>query len=160
MADGEHHGGEDAKEWIATRRIFYPVKTVIDGEEWNIGGEEKHEGTRMLGPDYFPKSDKPVLDYNGVAYMNGHGDYINPGDAEMVLPSGETMMFGKLFFFITGFHGFHVFSGVVILVILLTMVVKGMMAKRGHYEMVEKVGLYWHFVDLVWVFVFTLFYLI
>ena len=32
--------------------------------------------------------------------------------------------------------------------------------KRGHYEMIEKVGLYWHFVDLVWVFVFTFFYLV
>jgi cytochrome c oxidase subunit 3 len=68
--------------------------------------------------------------------------------------------FGGFFFFITGFHGFHVFSGVVINLIVLIMVMKGMMHKRGHYEMVEKAGLYWHFVDLVWVFVFTFFYLV
>ena len=68
--------------------------------------------------------------------------------------------FGDFFFFITGFHGFHVFSGVVINIIILIMVVNGVMEKRGHYEMVEKVGLYWHFVDLVWVFVFTFFYLL
>jgi len=69
-------------------------------------------------------------------------------------------LFADYFFFITGFHGFHVFSGVIILIIILINVVKGTYERRGHYEMVEKVGLYWHFVDLVWVFVFTFFYLV
>jgi cytochrome c oxidase subunit 3 len=68
--------------------------------------------------------------------------------------------FADFFFFITGFHGFHVFSGVCINITIFIMVLKGIMEKRGHYEMVEKVGLYWHFVDLVWVFVFTFFYLL
>ena len=68
--------------------------------------------------------------------------------------------FANYFFFITGFHGFHVFSGVVINFIIFLNVLKGTYEKRGHYEMVEKVGLYWHFVDLVWVFVFTFFYLL
>ena len=69
-------------------------------------------------------------------------------------------LFANFFYFITGFHGFHVFSGVVILVIIFINVIKGTYQQRGHYEMVEKVGLYWHFVDLVWVFVFTFFYLV
>jgi cytochrome c oxidase subunit 3 len=69
-------------------------------------------------------------------------------------------LFANCFFFITGFHGFHVFSGVLFLIIILINVIKGTYEKRGHYEIVEKVGLYWHFVDLVWVFVFTVFYLI
>lgn len=68
--------------------------------------------------------------------------------------------FAALFFFITGFHGFHVFSGVAINFIIFYQTVVGKLEKRGHYEMVEKVGLYWHFVDLVWVFVFTFFYLV
>ncbi|WP_425391725.1 cytochrome c oxidase subunit 3 [Ekhidna sp.] len=68
--------------------------------------------------------------------------------------------FAALFFFITGFHGFHVFSGVVINFIIFYQATVGVFEKRGHYEMVEKVGLYWHFVDLVWVFVFTFFYLV
>lgn len=68
--------------------------------------------------------------------------------------------YGQFFFFITGFHGFHVFSGVVINIIIMLGVVMGVYHKRGHYEMVEKTGLYWHFVDLVWVFVFTFFYLV
>lgn len=69
-------------------------------------------------------------------------------------------VFGDFFFFITGFHGFHVFSGVVINIIIFINVLNGTYARRGHYEMVEKTGLYWHFVDLVWVFVFTFFYLL
>ena len=69
-------------------------------------------------------------------------------------------IFADFFFFITGFHGFHVFSGIVINIIIFFNVVLGTYEKRGHYEMVEKVGLYWHFVDLVWVFVFTFFYLV
>jgi cytochrome c oxidase subunit 3 len=69
-------------------------------------------------------------------------------------------LFADFFFFITGFHGFHVFSGVVINIIIFFNVLMGTYEKRGHYEMVEKVGLYWHFVDLVWVFVFTFFYLV
>ncbi len=68
--------------------------------------------------------------------------------------------FANLFFTITGFHGFHVFSGVIINVIILLMTLGNVFQKRGTYMMVEKVGLYWHFVDLVWVFVFTFFYLV
>jgi cytochrome c oxidase subunit 3 len=68
--------------------------------------------------------------------------------------------FADLFFFITGFHGTHVLSGVLLNIIIFYNVVIGVYQRRGHYEMVEKVGLYWHFVDLVWVFVFTFFYLI
>jgi cytochrome c oxidase subunit 3 len=68
--------------------------------------------------------------------------------------------FPNLFFTITGFHGFHVFSGVIINIIITAMNAAGVFERKGHYEMVEKVGLYWHFVDLVWVFVFTVFYLV
>lgn len=68
--------------------------------------------------------------------------------------------FAALFFFITGFHGFHVFSGVLLNIFIFYNSVVGTYEKLGHYNMVEKVGLYWHFVDLVWVFVFTFFYLI
>ncbi len=69
-------------------------------------------------------------------------------------------LYADFFFFVTGFHGFHVFSGVVINLIILIGAAKGQYEKRGHYEMVEKTGLYWHFVDLVWVFVFTVYYLL
>jgi cytochrome c oxidase subunit 3 len=80
--------------------------------------------------------------------------------ANMLVNEYGPQQYADYFFFITGFHGFHVFTGIVINFIVLIMVSKGMMEKRKHYEMVEKAGLYWHFVDLVWVFVFTFFYLV
>ncbi len=68
--------------------------------------------------------------------------------------------FGGYFFGITGFHGFHVTVGVILNIIMFIQTRMGVFQRRGHYEMVEKAGLYWHFVDLVWVFVFLCSYLI
>jgi cytochrome c oxidase subunit III len=80
--------------------------------------------------------------------------------ANLVRNEYGSKLFADFFFFITGFHGFHVFSGVIINIIIFFNVLLGTYEKRRSYEMVEKVGLYWHFVDLVWVFVFTFFYLV
>ncbi|WP_367389301.1 cytochrome c oxidase subunit 3 [Lewinella sp. LCG006] len=83
----------------------------------------------------------------------------NPG--EIMMEDYGPKAFGALFFGITGFHGFHVLSGVVFLLIILINAGSGVYAARKNgYEMVEKIGLYWHFVDLVWVFVFLVFYLL
>ena len=67
--------------------------------------------------------------------------------------------FGSVFFMITGFHGLHVSAGVIYLLIVAFKVKKGHYDKKG-YEIVEIAGLYWHFVDLVWVFIFAFFYLL
>ncbi len=80
--------------------------------------------------------------------------------ANMTVNEYGVPQFANYFFFITGFHGFHVLSGVVINLVIFLNVINDTYVKRGHYEMIEKVGLYWHFVDLVWVFVFTFFYLL
>ena len=64
--------------------------------------------------------------------------------------------FGQAFFLLTGFHGSHVISGLVILIITVIRYSMGKTPAQG----VEMAGLYWHFVDLVWVFIFTLFYLL
>jgi cytochrome c oxidase subunit 3 len=80
--------------------------------------------------------------------------------AEMHVREKGPIAFGGYFYGITGFHGFHVFSGVIINLIMLIMAQKGVFDRKGHYLMIEKAGLYWHFVDLVWVFVFLCFYLI
>ena len=112
------------------------------------------------------------------AYNEEDGDYagyvINEGYIQRKFVStsgydeGQTKVqefgptaFGALFFGITGFHGFHVFTGVIFLLIILINAGSGVYAaRRNGYEMVEKIGLYWHFVDLVWVFVFLVFYLL
>jgi len=97
------------------------------------------------------RAESEIMVANGAAVVEGanlkHNEY-------------GSKLFADFFFFITGFHGFHVFSGVVINFIIFLNVVLGTYEKRRSYEMVEKVGLYWHFVDLVWVFVFTFFYLV
>ena len=90
---------------------------------------------------------------------------------EGVRPWGNPMgaaQFGACFFMITGFHGFHVSVGVVFLVIMAVKVFRGSLdigrpglftQRPGDYEEIEIMGLYWHFVDLVWVFIFAFFYL-
>ncbi len=76
--------------------------------------------------------------------------------------------FGSTFFMITGFHGTHVSIGVIFLIAIARKVWRGdfdrgrpgfFTSRKGHYEAVEIMGLYWHFVDLVWVFIFAVFYL-
>lgn len=76
--------------------------------------------------------------------------------------------FGSVFFMITGFHGFHVSVGVIFLLIVARKVYRGdydngtkgfFTSRPGSYEIVETMGLYWHFVDLVWIFIFAFFYL-
>jgi cytochrome c oxidase subunit 3 len=81
--------------------------------------------------------------------------------SEGVRPWGNpwgAAQFGSAFFMITGFHGLHVSIGVVYLLIVAFKVNRGDYEKRG-YQIVEITGLYWHFVDLVWVFIFAFFYL-
>jgi cytochrome c oxidase subunit III len=85
--------------------------------------------------------------------------------SEGMTPTSHTLTtktdnFGQLFFVITGFHGLHVLGGVVLNTWLAVSAANGKFDKVGHYEMVEKLGLYWHFVDLVWVYVFLCFYLL
>ena len=76
--------------------------------------------------------------------------------------------FGSIFFLVTGFHGTHVTIGVIFLLIVARKVWRGdydreargfFTSMKGRYEIVEITGLYWHFVDLVWVFIFAFFYL-
>ena len=82
---------------------------------------------------------------------------------EGIRPWGNPLgasQFGATFFMITGFHGLHVSAGVVYLSIVAMKVLRGdYAANGGNYEIVEIAGLYWHFVDLVWVFIFAFFYL-
>jgi cytochrome c oxidase subunit 3 len=81
---------------------------------------------------------------------------------EGVRPWGNPMgaaQFGSAFFMITGFHGLHVSCGVIYLTVVAVRVLNGFYERKGTYETVEVAGLYWHFVDLVWVFIFAFFYL-
>lgn len=126
--------------------------------EWN---HLIHQGLTMsTNPfGYLVDAGGNFLENVNLVFANGH-------DGELVSPVAGTtavqgpVIFGNLFFGITGFHGFHVFTGVTINIIIFIQTFRGVYQRRGHYEMIEKVGLYWHFVDLVWVFVFLAFYLL
>ncbi|MDP9077923.1 MAG: cytochrome c oxidase subunit 3 [Bacteroidota bacterium] len=132
--------------------VGYMIATVIGGLmflgcqalEWN-----------HLHSEGFWWSAIPNAETLKEFFVSVHGKAVPLAQQQM-----SSHQFANLFFTITGFHGFHVFSGVVINIIITINVLLGTYEKRGSYLMVEKVGLYWHFVDLVWVFVFTFFYLV
>ena len=86
-----------------------------------------------------------------------HGIY--PGSPELLAkPHGEVLFFG-LYYFMTGLHGLHIVIGIVAISIVMWMVAKGKI-DAGYPTILENVGLYWHIVDIIWIFLFPLFYLI
>jgi cytochrome c oxidase subunit 3 len=186
MVRGVQEGHRENKKGV----VFWMILTIIGGLgflgcqawEWNtlINGEHVSLTTNPFGSHV-----------EAGRYLEGDGHGIEAGDVfEVGAPylihqhhgewnklkyevtegpdAGKVKQmefgpkaFGALFFFITGFHGFHVFSGVLFLIIIMLNAASGIYVKRKNgYEMVEKIGLYWHFVDLVWVFVFLVFYLL
>jgi cytochrome c oxidase subunit 3 len=125
-----------------------------------INGLESHDNILVRTQDINEHGHKTVLSREeSLKQIKTNGKYVIEG-ANLHVNEYGSPLFADFFFFITGFHGFHVFSGVVINIIIFFNVILGTYEKRKNYEMVEKVGLYWHFVDLVWVFVFTFFYLV
>ncbi len=107
----------------------------------------------------FTTKKKEILSRETSLNYLAEGKAVIKGANLKVNEYGKTL-FADFFFFITGFHGFHVLSGIAFNIIIFFNVIIGTYERRKSYEMVEKVGLYWHFVDLVWVFVFTFFYLV
>ncbi len=98
----------------------------------------------------------------GILFLCGqYQEYFgiwHPGLTKRGLVFGDSA-YANCFYVVTSFHGFHVFSGVCL---LLVMTVRAAMGKydNGNYNHIEIVGLFWHFVDLIWILVFTLIYLI
>lgn len=169
--------------------VKWMLLTIIGGLMFL--GCQAWEWTTLMGSEHMTIKVNPFGTHteNGVYLEDGHdvkkGDTFKAGTSYLIHQhdgrfqhlaykvsdgpdAGQTKRlefgpkaFGALFFFITGFHGFHVFSGVAFLLIICLNAASGLYEKRKNkYEMVEKIGLYWHFVDLVWVFVFLLFYLL
>ena len=119
--------------------------------------EAGHGGHAYAAPGDYPDAFVDERGYIHRKYLVSDGENAGLTKYESFGPKA----FGALFFFITGFHGFHVFSGVCFLLIIMINVLSGIyVSRRNGNEMVEKIGLYWHFVDLVWVFVFLVFYLL
>src|SRR5690606_16599630 len=182
MVRAVQEGHRENKQGVVKWMLF----TVIGGAMFL--GCQAWEWTTLIVKEHMTVTENPFGTHteNGT-YLEGDGHYIEAGDTFVAgesylihkhdgewaklkyqTESGEVKRqelgpraFGALFFFITGFHGFHVLSGVVFLLIIMINAASGLYEKRKNgYEMVEKIGLYWHFVDLVWVFVFLVFYLL
>jgi len=158
--------------------IFSSVTMVLavhEGHKMNQKGVEKWllltiiGGLAFLGCQAWEWTHLIMAEHNvlvnGVIEQWGTTTAHNPWgphvmhNGEMVSTPGP-VAFGGYFYGITGFHGFHVSIGVALNILMYIQTKQGVFQRRGHYEMVEKIGLYWHFVDLVWVFVFLCFYLI
>lgn len=184
--NGRYLSADELKQY-ASQNNWQPVTTSYTNHDGNIAELTYYAGAD--GVAYYPKTDhhghapegdakniKPsspyliAYDHDLGAYKTG--TYLVTDDKGNVLKDdfGKDIVkseafgpkaFGALFFFITGFHGFHVFSGLIIMLVVAMNSWSGFYgARKNGYEMVEKVGLYWHFVDLVWVFVFLVFYLL
>lgn len=142
-------------------------KAVIKWMSWTIVGGIAFLSCQAWEWAHLITGHHPVL-IDGVVNEIGTTVTRNPWGAAipgmmhdgMEVSKSGPVAFGGYFFGITGFHGFHVLSGVVINIIMLLMTINGVFDRKGHYQMIEKAGLYWHFVDLVWVFVFLCFYLL
>jgi len=171
---GEHHKKGEVltddllhhyHEAISEGKLKDGVITLHDGSKAEVNKAENEHMALVIKKD--GKKHKIGDKIEGAEAEKMYDAAINSGVENMVIYGANLKdneygpsQYGQFFFFITGFHGFHVFSGVLINIIICIGVMRGLYHKRGHYEMVEKTGLYWHFVDLVWVFVFTFFYLV
>ena len=141
--------------WFMEDAQSLPTYTVAEVQ----AGFKAHPEVLIRTEKLTDKKKKTILSREESEKHLATAKYVVEG-ANLIRNEYGNKLFADFFFFITGFHGFHVFSGVIINIIIFFNVLLGTYEKRRSYEMVEKVGLYWHFVDLVWVFVFTVFYLV
>ena len=171
---GSHHKKGD----VVKEDLMHTFQHAAENGHINNGIIELHDGSKATIKKQKDDHLKLIIKKDGSSYKVGkeiegkkagelYYSAIFSGEKNRVVYGANLnkneygpQQYGQFYFFITGFHGFHVFSGVLINILILIGVMRGVYHKRGHYEMVEKTGLYWHFVDLVWVFVFTFFYLI
>lgn len=167
--------GKESAEVFKPGASYIMHKAVIEtgdghAEEGHAGAAEGHDAEAGHGGEHHTVTvkqselplDKPGYFVDERGYIHRKFKVTEGDDPGMVkMETFGPAAFGALFFFITGFHGFHVLSGVVFLLIIMVNAASGLyIARKNGYEMVEKIGLYWHFVDLVWVFVFLVFYLL
>lgn len=156
----DHHFGHLAEPWSEG-----DPNTVLSSQDGHVTltqfGEHEHSAPMHgLTVNKYIENEQQISGEEALKLWSARGEVFAFGANLEDSEYAAQQTYANFFFFITGFHGFHVFSGVVINIIIFFMALNGVFERRGHYEMVEKTGLYWHFVDLVWVFVFTFFYLI
>jgi cytochrome c oxidase subunit III len=86
-------------------------------------------------------------------------DHIYPGSPVLALRGQGDVLFYGLYFFMTGLHALHIIIGLVFIGVVTRLIIKDKI-NSGNFVLLENSGLYWHLVDLIWIFLFPLFYLI
>lgn len=168
---GHNHNRKSVLRWLGLTIIGGFMFLGSQAWEWYHFIEGSEEGSYILADGRFARTDDlepgALIFHDHTRAEGAEAEALKATAKHHVVGAnlkeneyGNTPLFANFFFFITGFHGFHVFSGVVLNIIVFILVYQGFNERKRDYELVEKVGLYWHFVDLVWVFVFTFFYLV
>ena len=126
-------------------------------EAWNVfGGVEAEvevkDGRAQINPQQL-RDGVDKLYHNNMEFFEEHKDM----HLSVVIPFGNT--WASCYFAMTGFHALHVFGGLVVFAVILIMAMMGRLGIQ-HAGLLELVGLYWHFVDIVWIFLFPLLYLV
>ena len=116
-----------------------------------VGADRVKPGDKPLDNDTDPTAGKNTLEGKGLLEVQPELHLA------FSIPYGN--MWASCYFAMTGFHALHVFGGLVIFVIILVMAYRGKFGVQ-HESMIELTGLYWHFVDIVWIFLFPLIYLV
>ncbi len=147
----DHHFGHLAEPWSEG-----DPNTVLSSQDGHVTltqfGEHEHSAQMHgLTVNKYIENEQQISGEEALKLWSARGEVFAFGANLEDSEYAAQQTYANFFFFITGFHGFHVFSGVVINIIIFFMALNGVFERRGHYEMVEKTGLYWHFVDLVWV---------
>lgn len=140
---------EDGLLVIVQKYVDYNIELIVKNDGNGVvifGYEKKIEGKKV------------VDEYWNVVYFGEEGCIIYGVDLKF--NEYGLFQYGQFFFFIIGFYGFYVFLGVIINILIFLGVMRGIYYCCGYYEMVEKIGFYWYFVDFVWVFVFIFFYFV
>ncbi len=141
IVDDPNHLGMSQETTEECEKLLEDMKESKDATKYNPGLNPKKIGERVMtilkeGEERIPSETVPLTP---------------------VIPHGN--MWASCYFAMTGFHALHVFGGLVIFVIILLMALLGRLGAQ-HAAFLEYTGLYWHFVDIVWIFLFPLIYLI
>jgi cytochrome c oxidase subunit III len=155
---GFHHGGAELNATLGVTNTIVLITSSLTVVLSILAIQEgkKAFSMRMLGTTIGLGATFLVIKGFEWTAKFHHGLY--PGAAHLAsLPHGEQVFFG-LYFTMTGLHGLHVLVGICILTVLTRMMSKGHINQHRSIVL-ENVGLYWHLVDIIWIFLLPLFYL-
>jgi len=135
-------------------QLFWLTLTILCG--FGFLGIKSIEYSHKIHEHLVPNQ---TFHYVSVSEHGAAGGEVSEALAKSNVPTGQAKIFFSLYFYMTGLHGIHVIIGILVFAILWLMI-KFDHPNTRYFMWMEMAGLYWHFVDIVWIFLFPLFYLI